>query len=53
MSYLVITFDNFSTNSSNFEFRNNLICFDILCHMDYWQLEDFQLRPFRIAAELD
>ena len=29
------------------------ISFFIMCHYDQWQLEDFQLRPYRIAAELD
>jgi len=27
--------------------------FDILCHYDTWQLEDFSLRPYKIAGELD
>ena len=27
--------------------------FDIICHFDQWQLKDFQLRPYRIAAEID
>ena len=53
LNYLVISFDNFITNQENPEFRNNLIEFDIVCHFDQWQLKDFQLRPYRIAAELD
>lgn len=52
-SYLIISFDNFIQNPNNPEFRNNLIYFNILCHFDQWQLEDFQLRPYRIASELD
>ena len=52
-NYIVISFDNFIQNPTNPEFRNNTIEFDIVCHFDQWQLKDFQLRPYRIAAELD
>ena len=38
---------------TNPEFRDNIIEFDIICHFDQWQLKDFQLRPYRIAAEID
>ena len=37
----------------NSVFRDNLVEFDIICHFDQWQLDDFQLRPYRIAAEID
>lgn len=53
LNYIMINFDNFTTNASNPEFRDNIIEFDIICHFDQWKLEDFQLRPYRIAAELD
>ena len=53
LAYIIIKFDHFVTNVENPEFRDNLIEFDIVCHFNQWQLEDFQLRPFRIAAELD
>lgn len=52
-NYIFISFDDFTTNPSNPEFRNNLIHFDIVCNFDQWQLKDFQLRPYRIAAEID
>ena len=52
LNYIVISFDNF-VPSNNPQFRNNRNEFDILCHMDQWQLKDFDLRPYRIAAELD
>lgn len=52
-NYIIINFDNFATNVSNPYFRDNLIEFDIICHYDQWPLQDFQLRPYRIAAELD
>lgn len=53
LTYLIINFDNFITNRENPEFRDNVIEFDIICHFDQWQLEDFKLRPYRIAAEID
>ena len=53
LKYIMINFDNFSTNATNPEFRDNIIEFDIICHFDQWKLKDFQLRPYRIAAELD
>lgn len=52
-TYLVINFDNFIPNDTNPEFRDNDIIFDIVCHVDNWQLDDFQLRPYKIAGELD
>lgn len=53
LNYLIIGFDNFSPNGTNPEFRNNLIEFDIICHYDQWPMKDFELRPYKIAAELD
>ena len=52
-NYIVINFDDFVTNPQNPEFRNNLIKIDIICHYSQWELGDFQLRPYRIAAEID
>ena len=51
-TYLLINFDGFK-ETYNPEFRDNIIEFDIICHIDQWMLRDFKLRPFRIAAELD
>ena len=51
--YLIISFGNFIPNKNNPEFRNNEIYFDIVCHFDQWPLKDMQLRPYKIAAELD
>ena len=52
LSYIIINFDKFLP-SENPEFRDNIIEFDIICHFDQWQLEDFALRPYKIAAEID
>jgi hypothetical protein len=53
LAYIIIGFDNFTPNATNPEFRDNIISFDIICHFDQWQLQDFQLRPYKIAAEID
>ena len=53
LQYIIINFDNFTTNKNNPEFRDNIIEFDIICHFDQWNLNDYQLRPYRIAAEID
>ena len=52
LNYIIINFDNF-TPSGNPEFRDNIVEFDIICHFDQWTLKDTQLRPYKIAAELD
>lgn len=53
LNYIIINFDNFTPNTKNPEFRNNVIEFDIICHFDQWHLKDFELRPYKIAAEID
>ena len=53
LNYIIISFDNFTPNAENPEFRDNIISFDVICHFDQWQLKGFALRPFKIAAELD
>ena len=53
LNYIQIGFDNFTRNVTNPQFRDNIITFDIICHYDQWPLKDFQLRPYRIAAEID
>lgn len=52
LNYIIISFDNF-VPSGNPEFRDNIVEFDIICHFDQWNLKDFQLRPYKIAAEID
>ena len=39
-SYLIISFDNFTPNKENPEFRDCIVEIDILCHTDYWDLND-------------
>lgn len=51
--YVIISFDNFTENRTNPAFRDNTISFDIVCHFDQWNLGNFKLRPYAIAAEID
>ena len=53
LNYIIISFDNFIENGSNPEFRDNIIEFDIICQFDQWHMKDFELRPYKIAAEID
>lgn len=53
LNYLFIHFNNFVPNPTNPEFRDNLISFEIVCHYNQWQMKDFELRPFKIAGEID
>lgn len=53
LNYVIVNFDHFTPNITNPEFRDNIVEFDIICHFDQWQIEDGQLRPYRIAAEID
>ena len=53
LNYIIVSFDNFTQNGTNSEFRDNIVEFDIICHFDQWHMKDFELRPYKIAAELD
>ena len=34
LNYIIISFDNFTRNATNPEFRDNIIEFDIICNFD-------------------
>lgn len=53
LNYVFLRVNQFRRNATNPEFRNNLLEIDIVCHYDQWQMKDMQLRPYRIAGELD
>lgn len=52
-SYIIISFDNFSPNAKNPQFRDCTIHFDIICHTDYWQMNDYEIRPLKIVGYID
>lgn len=52
-SYILIGFDHFTTNDTNERFRDCIVTFDIICHLDAWTMEDFKIRPLMIAGYID
>ena len=52
-SYIVVGFGNFSPNESNPEYRDKILTFDIISHLDTWNMGDFKLRPYKILGHLD
>lgn len=51
-SYIILSFDNF-VETSNPEYRDCTISFDILCHTDYWDIGNYRIRPLKIAGYID
>lgn len=52
-SYIIISYDDFTPTQTNPYFRDCVITFDIICHIDYWDLGDFRQRPLKIAGYID
>lgn len=51
-SYILLEFDDF-VPTENPEFRDCVISFTIISHLDQWGLDDYQLRPHLIAGYVD
>lgn len=51
-SYVLLEFDDF-TPTSNPQYRDCVISFSIICHLDYWGMDDYKLRPWEIAGYID
>ena len=52
-SFILLTFDNFSSNSVDPKFLDCTVNFDIICYDDEWDLDNFQIRPIAIAGYID
>lgn len=52
-SFITITFDSFTPNKKNPEFRDCTVNFDIYCFSDYWDLGNYRIRPLKIAGYID
>lgn len=52
-SYIIISFDSFVPNSSNPYYRDCTLMIDILCNKKCWNLDNFQIRPIKIAGIID
>ncbi len=52
-STILLSYDTFTPNASNPYFRDCTIMIDIICHTDYWDLENYSIRPLKIAGYVD
>ena len=52
-TYLVISFDNYMPNEENPYFRDCIVNFDIICMTDWWDMDNYQIRPLKIAGYID
>lgn len=52
-SYIMISYDNFSPNRTNEYYRDCTIMIDIICHTDSWEMDDYCIRPLKIAGYID
>lgn len=52
-SYMILSFDNFTPNAKNPQFRDCDVNFDIICHTDFWDIGDYRLRPLKICGYVD
>lgn len=51
--YVIVTMDNFMPSDSHTSFRSATLGVDIICPYSFWNLENFKLRPYAIAGEID
>ena len=52
-SYIHITFDDFSKDYTNPQYRDCKVRIEVMCHNDFQDLGDYRLRPFKIAGFID
>lgn len=52
-TYLRLTYGTVIRSATNPEYKDNTFGIDIICHYDNWDLGDFELRPYRLAGEID
>ena len=52
-SYIILTFDDFTPNATNPQFRDCTVYIDVVCHLDYWKLNNYQIRPLKMVGFID
>lgn len=52
-SFIIVSFDDFTPNKNNPEFRDCTISFDVLCQTDTWELGGGAIRPLKICGYID
>lgn len=50
---VAISFDSYTPNMTNPQFRDSVVSFDIFCPYSIWDLGDFKQRPYKIAGRID
>lgn len=53
LNYIVIQFDNFTSDPIKQEYISNYVVIDVICHIDNWLLDDGRLRPYLIMNHID
>ena len=51
-SYILLEFDDYLP-TENPHYRDCTISVTVICHLDYWEMEDYKLRPHQIAGYID
>lgn len=51
-SKIIISIDNF-VGTYNTEFRSSILSFEIICNSEFCQMQDYQIRPLKIAGYID
>lgn len=51
-SYIILQFDDF-TATSNPQYRDCTVSFTIISNLEYWEMDDYRLRPYQIAGYID
>lgn len=49
---IILSYDSF-VPTSNPQFRDTMVSFDIICHTDCWNLSNYGVRAYKIAGYID
>ena len=52
-NFLRLTFDSFTPNATNPFYRDHIVEIKVVCHYEDWPLTDYEIRPYRLAGEID
>lgn len=52
-SYVIVSFDDFTMNANNPQYRDCTVNFDVLCQTDCWDLGEGRMRPLKICGYID
>jgi hypothetical protein len=52
ISIVNVYFPSLKTGKKNPGFRKDVLCFDVMCHLDTWMIDE-GIRPYSICREID